>query len=161
MGAQLRSLIEEGKRALGKEIVLSTEGINDEEASASDDGHEGWEEEDPSPGSLRSKYSKRSGSRKRPAALNTSNPYSPSSSLTSPKRLGHSRGSSRSGVTSPGPVSPRLGPPPHTQEEQVTVLFEPSSFSRQTSLRRDADDTASKELRESMDRVRRAYGIQR
>jgi hypothetical protein len=168
MSDRLRGLIEEGKRALGKEIVIMTEGVEDEEASAIDDGAEGWEEEDADERPKSRTGGTRPGSRnrmnRRPSALNLSSSLPSSSSFTfhspmaSPRpRRALTPGAAKLNFSRP-PSSPRLGPPPATDGE-VKVLFEPSDPRPETPTSSSVLDEGSRQLRESMERVRKAYGI--
>lgn len=46
MGERLRALIEQGKQALGKEIVVVDDTVNDFEKGVEDDGSHDWEDDD-------------------------------------------------------------------------------------------------------------------
>jgi len=145
MGGRLAQLIEDGKKALGKEVVVMSEAQEDEE----DDGNGNWEEEaDPST-SLG--HASRSGTLRhkgRPQALGTASytsPYLSPPPTVPPHRQqflpAHSSHSSPA-LPIPGRASPNDAP------DMVR------SFS---SFHEDESQWQSSELRESMERARAAY----
>ena len=131
MGDRLARLIEDGKKALGKEVVVMSEAQEDEE----DDGSGNWEEE-ANPGTSSGRAS-RSGSMRRKdrsQALGFTSYVSPLSSpppTLSPRRQQFSTVHSSSALPIPGRSS--------------------------HSFRGDEPQWQSPELRESMERARVAY----
>lgn len=184
MGDKIRHLIEEGQKALGKEVVVMNEEQSNEEEGAVDDGMEGWEEEDAyAPGPSSASSSTLGRSRRRPSnplTINTSaSPLTPSglafpapygSVPTSPriKRSRTAAGSSYSQGPS-GSRSPyfgvssasRLGSKPSPDIEDVRIIYEPGALSPDFLPRADHifEDEDSRRLTEGMDAVRKAYRI--
>jgi hypothetical protein len=78
MGGRLAQLVEDGKRALGKEIVVMSEAQEDEE----DDGNGNWEEEADPDASISGPS--RSGSVRRRGRLHVAGTASPASHLSPP-----------------------------------------------------------------------------
>ncbi|KAG8932746.1 hypothetical protein FRC02_000647 [Tulasnella sp. 418] len=166
MSEQLRNLIAEGQKALGKEIVIGTDTGNDDDLV--DDGAEGWEDQDPvepqQTRSMRSSYS----SSHRAVSPSKRPPPSPGK-----RRHGHARSQSQhatptfpyqshaasASVTSfdrSNRSSHLLQVPPSIQAfddlYQSTKAY--NNFDDRTYAREESPD-----LRTAMDRVRRAYGI--
>lgn len=141
MGDRLARLIEDGKKALGKEIVVMSEAQEDEE----DDGNGNWEEEDDPDASIRGPS--RSGSVRRRGRLGTASPasYLSPPSTASPRRqqfpishLSHS--------CSAIPMPTRA-----TQDRSADSTWLCSSFREYES------DWQSPELRVNMERARASY----
>lgn len=144
MGSRLSRLIEDGKKALGKEIVVMSEAQEDEE----DDGNGNWEEEvDPDfsvGGVSRSGSIHRSRIQAPCTTTASSNPYPPPSPASprpqqfSASHLSHSC----SAISIPGRA-------PHGHSDDATRLS--------SSFREDEYQWQSPDLRESMERARARY----
>ena len=155
MGDRIRHLIEEGQKALGKEVVVMNGEQNDEDEGAVDDGMEGWEEEggcEAGPSSSRRLPPKS-------LAINTSaSPPSYGSAPTSPRhrRSLHSRATSGS-YFDPSKLRGRPSP----GFEDVRVIYESGGLSGdvETGPSGRVEDEDSRRLTEGMDAVRRAYKI--
>lgn len=145
IGDRLARLIEEGKRALGKEIVVMSEAKEDEE----DDGSGQWVEDDEMHLSASSSASFRKGRSKRPANISVSSPppqyTSPQTTPRTPQKNRFSSGHSRPGsvFSSPGGRS---------RADSVD-----SAHSFAASSHHEDEATMSAELRESMERARMLY----
>jgi len=163
MGDKIRHLIEEGQKALGKEVVVMSDNPDANEDGAVDDGLEGWEEvEDdrmrPGPSSPTSSTFRSKGARQ-------ANPISGARSVSPPTSFG--KGSFSDKAISPWPKrprshsrTPRLGRPQDNSED-VKVLYE-SSLPNQhqlNSLLNIPDDDDSRSLSERLEKIRRAYQI--
>ncbi|KAF8524181.1 hypothetical protein JB92DRAFT_2881396 [Gautieria morchelliformis] len=183
MGDKIRSLIEEGQRALGKEVVVMNEDENNEEGAV-DDGMDGWEEEGhqgagpSSPSS--SGYHRQC--RIRPSqALNTSlsppsrlgvtlpDSYTGTSTSPQPKRhhssINGKRSQGSSASASPhlnAPNSTRLGGRSSDGTQTVKVIYEPTPSFSSLNHQRGANfqDEDSRGLAERMENIRKAYRIQ-
>lgn len=147
MGSQLAKLIEEGKRALGKEVVVMSESKEDEE----DDGSGLWEDDGHDIPSSSSSGSIRR--HKRPKRLGVSSP--PPSYLTpqtTPRRSRFDASHSRQGSVST----------PNSPSKAGRGISSDSIRSRVSTLHQE-DESAwqSPELRESMERARQLYLQQR
>ena len=142
MGGRLAQLIEDGKKALGKEIVVMSEVQEDEE----DDGNGNWEEEaDPDAsiaGPSRSSSVRRRGRQVPGAASSASYLSSPSAS---PRRHQFST-AHLSNSCSAIPIPARAH---HDHTGGATRLC--------TSFREDESDWQSSELRKTMERARATY----
>ncbi|KAI0321593.1 hypothetical protein OF83DRAFT_1161740 [Amylostereum chailletii] len=150
MGGRLAQLIEEGKRALGKEVVVMSETQEDEV----DDGSGAWEEEDPLPstgstsrrGSIRRKH--RPQHLGIPGSFTSSNtPLSASAStsfLSSPSLSPHYPGSDS--LSSPVYGSMQIPGRGLSEERGLSGSF-----------REDSSQWQSAELRESMEKARARY----
>lgn len=164
IGDKLSQLIEEGKKALGREVVVASEVQEDEV----DDGTGAWVEEYPDhDASTRRGSVSRSGSIRRthrPRNL----PLSTSSSYPSPPRSNsHTRSSGPPSISS----SPRTNrfdtvyssfPTSSSQNASVPIpSLNPrasiESFSTSTSFKEDESAWQSPELRESMSKARARY----
>ena len=141
MGGRLAQLIEDGKKALGKEIVVMSEAQEDEE----DDGNGSWEEEADPNASIRGPS--RSGSVRRrgrhvpgtaSSASHLSPPTSPRRQQFSTAHLSHS--------CSAIPVPARAA---QVHSADSTRLC--------SSFREDEPDWQSPELRMNMERARASY----
>ncbi|KAI0048787.1 hypothetical protein FA95DRAFT_1539388 [Auriscalpium vulgare] len=147
IGDKLAQLIEDGKRALGKEVVVASEVQEDEV----DDGSGNWEEEDVGP----STSSRRGSIRRRGRPQDIGVPSSYSAQLVSP----------------PLTASPRrrqFGTPAHSSPAHGTsALPIPGRFDREASVEslsrsygsfhEDQSQWQSPEIRESMERARANY----
>lgn len=137
LGGRLAVLIEEGKRALGREVVVQSEAREDEV----DDGRGGWEEE--------GEFGE---GRRRPRNLQVST-YGSASSRTSPRAAGFDLGSApSSSVPVPAASMGRRG-----FEPEVVV-----SGSWRERVRADEGTWESAEMRELMERAQaraRAAGV--
>ena len=136
IGDKITQLIEEGKRALGTEIVLASEAPEDE----MDDGRGDWADDDDMSGSRFSSSSRRS---------RNHNSYSVPSTTT-PRRIyynrhPHSRSEDLSASTSALPSTP------DAKRSHVTEALS-SSYTTET-------EWSSPQLRESMERARAAYRL--
>jgi len=151
IGDKISQLIDEGKKALGKEVVVMSDSKEDEV----DDGSGLWEDSDEeifgSPTS--SKYGRRSLSSPRRKRARPSFPHN-----TIPRGLGESTSSGPPVYTSPTrstfPGSPDL----------VPSLAEPfsASVSTTTGWMRETDgDWQSEEVKASMERARAIYMAKR
>lgn len=143
MGAQLAKLIEEGKRALQKEVVVMSEAKEDEE----DDGSGMWEDE----GHLPASSSGPTRSHKRPRHVNMSSP--PPSYIPRPTTPRRNR-------FDPNHLSPgsfiSLSP-----SKADRGLSTESTHSRISSHHHEDDSWQSPELRRSMEEARRRLMAQR
>ncbi|KIJ20568.1 hypothetical protein PAXINDRAFT_160140 [Paxillus involutus ATCC 200175] len=159
IGDRLNRLIEEGQKALGREIVVMSDSKEDEV----DDGSGGWEEEEPRStagpsisrrGSVRSLHR---AYRPRDIALPPSHSAHPASPSTSPKKrrfdaesVHHSPGRSAYSTTFPVASTPRrIGRGPSVESDVFTPLS--------SSFREDESTWQSPEIRESMERARALY----
>lgn len=141
IGDKLSQLIQEGQKALGREIVVASETQEDEV----DDGSGAWQEEYPDRDTLK-RSSSRSGSirrAKRPNNIHTS-PYRSGSSSPRTNRFDFQ---SNASASMPIPGSLKRG------------LSAESQFSPSVSASFAEDETAweSQELRESMSKARARY----
>lgn len=157
IGDKLAKLIEEGKRALGKEVVVMSDAKEDEV----DDGDAGWQEEDdlnmpgPSTGSHRS--------RSRPASLAAAR-MSPSLSHFGhvPETSPRTKRFRANGNGTPGSFTNGGGWP-------TSVPNTPPNFARGASMESDqntpldtntmeaSNEWQSPEIRESMEKARAAF----
>ncbi|KDQ50142.1 hypothetical protein JAAARDRAFT_63352 [Jaapia argillacea MUCL 33604] len=133
IGDKISQLIEEGKRALGKEVVVMSDAAEDEV----DDGRGGWEEEDESFETVAGPSRSRSGSIKRTR-------HRAHSALPPPAYF------AGSSTALPLPESPK-----HTRA--WSVESEPQSH----SFKEDESVYQSPELRESMEKAREMYRSRR
>jgi len=144
MGGRLAQLIEDGKKALGKEIVVMSEVQEDEE----DDGNGNWEEEaDPDAsiaGPSRSGSVRRRGRHQAPGTASSASYFSPSPSA-SPRRQQFST-AHLSESCSAIPIPARAH---HDHTADTTRLS--------TSFCEDEADWQSSELKKSMERARATY----
>lgn len=159
IGDKLSRLIEEGKRALGKEVVVLSDAPEDEV----DDGSGNWVDQDEVPVASTSYASSRpvtlGSPRKRPA-WSVAQSYSlnePSSSSPRPARpSAHARYATDGGYASV-PVTPL---PSRTGfDDSHAMTPSPSLFSR--SYQDAVDSEASDAVREAMERARAAYRARR
>ena len=145
MGDRLSQLIEDGKKALGKEVVVMSEVQEDEV----DDGNGYWEEEaDPSEASVtgasQSSSVRRRGRHRMPGTTSSTSYLSPPPTA-SPRRQQFSTAHlSQSCSAIPVP-----GRGPHDSSADTTRLS--------SSFREDESHWQSPELQESMERARTAY----
>lgn len=151
IGDKLSQLIQEGQKALGREIVVASEAQEDEV----DDGTEGWVEEYPDHDRSRSRRSNsRSGSIRR--SHKSRNPLPTSY---------HDPSQSRSGSVSTSPRMNRFDTPPKRHSIAIpigsyggpSVDSEQHSHSVSTSFMEDESAWQSPELRESMSRARARF----
>jgi len=158
IGGRLSQLIEEGQKALNREIVVMSDAKEDEV----DDGSGNWEEEqDPAPISRRgSVRSLRRTQRPRDLVLGhaSSSSFSPPSSSSPRKRRFEGDCQSTmhfaSGAPVPTPSTPRRA------DRGVSVESEshgPGHVALSASFREDESAWQSPELRESMARARAQY----
>lgn len=131
MGGRLAQLIEDGKKALGKEIVVMSEAQEDEE----DDGNGNWEEADPD---ASSRGPSRSGSVRRGGRHHVPGTASPRRQQFSTAHLSHS--------CSAIPIPARA-----VQDHSADSTRLCSSF------REDETDWQSPELRMNMERARSSF----
>lgn len=164
IGDKLSQLIEEGKRALGKEVVVLSDAPEDEV----DDGSGNWVDQDAAPVASASYVSSRpvpfGSPRKRPAwsqahSLNRKTPLSSSSrhqTVVTSNQPAHARYATDGGYTSV-PVTPL---PSRTGFNDVYAMTpSPSLLSR--SYQEAVDNEASDAVREAMERARAAYRARR
>ena len=175
MGDKIRRLIEEGQKALGKEVVVMNDGQGNEEGAV-DDGMDGWEEESndvAGPSSLTSTSYRQPRRRVQQELAVTGSPHStltpyrspisPQSKRSRPITNGkHSQGSSAS--TSPlldSPSPRRLGSKNFDGREDFKVIYEPPpSFSNPVNQNDGFfQDEDSRGLAERMENIRKAYRI--
>jgi len=178
MSSKLQDLIRQGQMALGKEVVVSTDGvIGEEDGPVEDDGADGWEaENDPAPShrqrgippptpSLSSSSSFRPpGIMSRPRSRSTLVPR-PSSFLAPAQGQPPLDQNQTNSVTGrrPRPHS-FCGPSPGAStptdpESSFSSTYSPSRMHRPFS-ESDPDEWASPQLNETMERIRKAYGRQ-
>lgn len=146
MGDRLAQLIEEGKKALGKEVVVMSDAQEDEV----DDGSGAWEEEaGPSTSSRRGSFRHK----KRPQNLGL--PSSFSSYISPPPSVSprRSRFDTRS---SPGYVTAAL-PVPDSSSHGIQRGASVDSMHSYGSFHEDESQLHSPELRDTMERARAAY----
>jgi len=144
MGDRLAQLIEDGKKALGKEVVVTSEAQEDEV----DDGNGGWEEEVDVNVSLSG--SSRSGSVRRRAGHRTPG-TTPSASYLSPPPTASPRRLqfSTAHLSQSCSAIPVPGRGPHD--------YSADTSRSSSSFREDESQWRSSELRESMEHARAAY----
>ncbi|KAF8579903.1 hypothetical protein K439DRAFT_1663007 [Ramaria rubella] len=177
MGDKIRHLIEEGQKALGKEIVIMDDAPSNE-GGVVDDGMDGWEEEDsqkahptsPTPSnSRRSKRAHRSPNISI-AVLPVSSAVSPTShGMPTSPRLKLSRAGTASSQSRPASTSPYLGVSGITRlrskssagMEDVKVIFETQAISPTPGVPsvNHFEDEDSRALAERMENIRKAYNI--
>ena len=139
MGGRLTQLIEDGKKALGKEIVVMSEVQEDEE----DDGNGNWEEEADPDASIAGPSRSGSIRRRRPQSAGTASSFSPPTASPRRQQFPAVR---LSDSCSAIPIPARA---PHDSSADATRLS--------TSFREDESDWQSSDLRQSMERARAAY----
>jgi hypothetical protein len=145
MGGRLAQLIEDGKRALGKEVVVMSEAQEDEE----DDGNGNWEEEaDPNTSLDHASRSSTLRRRGRPQALNTTSYASPFLSPP-PTAPSHRQQFLTAHSTHSSPSLPILGRASHNDAADMARSY--------SSFREDDSQWQSSELWESMERARVTY----
>jgi hypothetical protein len=168
IGDRLTQLIQEGQKALGREVVVTSEAQEDE----IDDGMGAWEEEQEDPyrraGSSSNRSNSRSGSRHR--HRQPQNLHIPPSYIPSPHALSGS--ASLSSPPRPGRFDPNPSYPHPASYSQSIPIPRPDSFRRgpsiesdnlelphsaSTSFREDESTWQSLELRESMSKARARY----
>ncbi|KDQ19118.1 hypothetical protein BOTBODRAFT_639382 [Botryobasidium botryosum FD-172 SS1] len=185
MSSKLQDLIRQGQMALGKEVVVATDGVTGEEdGPVEDDGADGWEiENDPVPSrrqqrgippstpSLSSSSSFRpQQSMSRPRSRSTLAPR-PSSFIApahSPLDQSQTQSSRRARPHSfCGPSGGGGTMTPTNINNDMDASFSSSTYSPSPSrtLHRpfseaDPDEWASPQLNETMERIRKAYGRQ-
>ena len=144
MGDRLAQLIEDGKKALGKEVVVTSEVQEDEE----DDGSGNWEEEvDPD---ISVSRASRSGSVRRRGRHRTPGTASSTSYLLPPPTASPRRQQfSTTHLSQSCSSLPVPGFALHDYPADTTRLS--------SSFREDESHWQSSELRESMERARAAY----
>jgi len=144
MGDRLAQLIEDGKKALGKEVVVKSEVQEDEV----DDGSGNWEEEvDPDISVSRASRSgsvRRRGRHRTPGTTSSTSYLSPPPSASPRRQQLSTTHLSQSCSALPVPVVA-----PHDYSADTTRLS--------SSFREDESQWQSPELRESMERARQAY----
>lgn len=144
MGNRLTRLIEDGKKALGKEVVVMSEVQEDEV----DDGSGNWEEEvDPDISVSRASQSgsvRRRGQHRTPGATSSSSYLSPPPTASPRRQQFSTTHLSQSCSALPVP-----GLAPHDHSADTTRLS--------SSFREDESQWQSPELRESMVRAREVY----
>ncbi|KAH9072262.1 hypothetical protein EDB83DRAFT_2361950 [Lactarius deliciosus] len=145
MGDRLARLIEDGKKALGKEVVVMSEAQEDEE----DDGSGNWEEE--AKLGTSSGQASRSGSIRRKDKSQALNFTSYASPFTTPPPSASPRRQQFSTLLSSHPTSALPIPGRSTHSTSVDTVQSYHSY------RGDESQWQSPELRESMERARAAY----
>jgi len=143
MGGRLAQLIEDGKKALGKEVVVMSEAQEDEE----DDGNGNWEEADPDAsirGPSRSGSVRRKGRHHVPGAASSASYLSPPPTA-SPRRQQFSTGH-LSHSCSAIPIPARAA-----QDHSADSTRLCSSF------REDESEWQSPELKTNMERARASH----
>lgn len=146
IGDKLAQLIEEGKRALGKEIVVSSEAPEDEV----DDGSGNWVEEEPE-ASASFSYSSRN-----------------SLSLSPSKRSRYAGAGAYSAPTSTSPHRSMFALHPHSRFVSDDLSSSTPNLSTPLAMQSQSNDTSSSflsatydsespSIRESMERARAAY----
>jgi hypothetical protein len=144
MGGRLAQLIEDGKKALGKEVVVTSEVQEDEV----DDGSGNWEEEvDPDISVSRASRSgsvRRGGRHRTPGTASSTSHLSPPPTASPRRQQFSTTHLSQSCSSLPVP-----GLAPHDYPADTTRLS--------SSFREDESHWQSSELRESMERARVAY----
>lgn len=154
IGDKLSQLIQEGQKALGREVVVASERQEDEV----DDGSNAWQEEySDYPSATRS--GSRSGSIRRS--------HRPRNIPMSPSSHGHSRSGSASASLSSSPRMNRFDMHPHTPQSAGLSMPIPGSMERglsvessgsvSASFREDESTWDSPALRESMSKARARY----
>lgn len=164
IGDKLSQLIEEGKRALGKEVVVLSDAPEDEV----DDGSGNWVDQDVAPVASTSYVSSRpvpfGSPRKRPAwtqahSYNRKTPLSSSprhQTVFTSNQPAHARYATDGGYVSV-PVTPL---PSRTGfDDAHAMTSSPSLLSR--SYQEAVDNEASDAVREAMERARAAYRARR
>ncbi|KAI5121867.1 hypothetical protein M0805_001075 [Coniferiporia weirii] len=144
IGDKLAQLIEEGKRALGKEIVVSSDAPEDEV----DDGSGNWVEDEPRASTSYAHHSQGTVNFSSPTKRNRHRYTNSVSTLTPPRRSAvslHSRFNSEGSGMLTNPRSPN----------QSTSFAPETSFS--SSIGDSENEWASPHIRESMERARAAY----
>jgi hypothetical protein len=182
MGDKIRSLIEEGQKALGKEVVVMNDEEGDEEGAV-DDGMDGWEEEVNNRGAMpASPTSSSYRTKRRPSQAfsvnasisppNRSGAAFPTSHGRSPTSPNFKRGSANgklsqnsSASTSPYlnvPSSTRLGSRNFDGFDDYKVIYEPPPVFSNSNLTSgdNFEDADSRGLAERMENIRKAYRIQ-
>lgn len=145
IGDKLAQLIEEGKRALGKEIVVTAEAKEDEE----DDGSGQWVEDEGGPLSSSSSGSFHKSHSRRPRAISVA---SPPPQYSSPQHTPRTPGSHR--------FDPLSRPSSHHSSPRGRVRAgSVDSAGSVLAAPRHEDESAwqSAEMREAMERARQAY----
>jgi hypothetical protein len=144
MGGRLAQLIEDGKKALGKEIVVMSEVQEDEV----DDGDGGWEEETnadvPLSGTSRSGSLRHRGRHRAPGTIPSTSHLSPAPAVSPYRQHFSTDHLSQSSSAIPIP-----GRGPHNYSADTPRLS--------SSFREDDSQWQSLELRESMERARVTY----
>ncbi|KIP03430.1 hypothetical protein PHLGIDRAFT_37433 [Phlebiopsis gigantea 11061_1 CR5-6] len=141
MGDRLAQLIEEGKKALGKEIVVMSETKEDEE----DDGSGQWEDDMPVASSSSASFHKSRSQRRRSSSVS-----SPPLGYLSPQNLPHTPQKNRFDPYS-RPSSAFGSPGNRSRRDSVDSA---RSFA---PIKEDESTWESAELRESMEKARQAY----
>ncbi|KAG8893706.1 hypothetical protein FRB99_001789 [Tulasnella sp. 403] len=149
MSAQLQHLIAEGQKALGREIVVSTEEMVTED-DLIDDGDQGWKDEDERPQGLRpsSRRLAQSGRRSLPSKHARTPSHPDSVYGTAQGRSLYDTSRSYSSIASSEPTRHTTSP---FQDSETT------SRSSWTSPETTYEKTPDLQL--AMQRVKRAYGI--
>lgn len=140
MSDRLAKLIEDGKRALGTEVVVMSESKEDEV----DDGSGAWVEDGPLPSSSSASFSTRRG-RKRPQNLPLPS-FSPPAYAHTPSPFSSPRKARFDNYATESPQRSIRGP----------SVDSVRSF-RTLSPLGEEDDSMSAELRETMERARMLY----
>jgi hypothetical protein len=144
MGGRLAQLVEDGKKALGKEVVVMSEVQEDEV----DDGDGGWEEEAdadvPLSGTSRSGSLRRRGRHRAPGTIPSTSYLSPPPTVSPYQQQFSTAHLSQSCSAIPIP-----GRSPHDYSADTPRLS--------SSFREDESQWQSPELRESMERARVTY----
>lgn len=135
IGDRISKLIEEGKKALGTEVVVMSDAKEDEV----DDGSGAWEEDELDDRSIRSSRRKRV---RTPRNIGMPPSYSPQRSQSSPTSPGFSPSRSQFRLSSTFPA-------PSTEHESPTI---PSALWKESE-----SDWQSSEMKASMEKARQLY----
>jgi hypothetical protein len=141
MGGRLAQLIEDGKKALGKEIVVMSEAQEDEE----DDGNGAWEDDASNRGPSRSGSVRRRGRHHAPGTASSASYLSPPPTA-SPRRQQFST-AHLSHSCSAIPIPARAATQDHSADSSRLC----------SSFREDETDWQSPELRINMERARASH----
>ncbi|KAG8974930.1 hypothetical protein FRC05_006607 [Tulasnella sp. 425] len=176
MSAQLQQLIAEGQKALGKEIVVSSDDVVGEEEGIVDDGDECWQDDEPydsrgrQSGSRHARTSSASGrisplKRRHPSPRKPANLATPDSSYLS-RTVSLSRSSARQSLTSTytphsdfSPLQPSFNLSSSVPTQSSFEGLYQSTQVQPTLGQASFSQNNSPDLVSAMQRVRQAYGL--